>query len=145
MEYETVKMLNALERHINRRSGLEAQDYAGNRAALRADRREIARDGSDCRAMLRYLRRCYQLQAETVSQAIREGYGGRVAYDAQNQRIDFTPGQYWPTEYRAAAASVLAKALYLHITRGVSESRVHVGRMYAERELGRGIARRWFA
>lgn len=146
MEYETVKMLNAIERHIDRRSGIEAQNYVGNLSGLRADRREIARDGRDCRIMLRYLRRCYQLPADTMRRAF-QAYGGRLAYDWDKNAVEYTAGQYWPTEYRVAAGAVLARAFRLHMTQNVTDGmdKTLFARLCAERELGRGIARRWFA
>lgn len=145
MEYETVRMLSAIERHIARRSGLEAANYAGNLGALKADRDEIARDGRDARAMLAYLRRCWNLPASTMREAF-QAYGGRLAYVPEWNTVEYTAGQYWPTEYRAAAASVLARAFRLHMTQNVTDGmdRTHFARMLAERELGRGIARRWF-
>lgn len=145
MDHETARMLTAIERHIARRSGLEAGNYLGNMDALKADRAEIARDGRDARAMLRYLRRCLNLPASTMRDAF-SAYGGRLAYDAEGNAVEYTPGQYWPTEYRAAAASVLARAFRLHMTQSVTDGmdRTHFARLTAERELGRGIARRWF-
>lgn len=145
MEYETVQMLSAIEQHIARRSGLDLRNYGGDIDSMRADRAEIARDGRDARIMLRYLQRCWNLPASTMREAF-QAYAGRLAYVPEWNAVEYTPGQYWPTEYRAAAASVLARAFRLHMTQGVTDGmdRTHFARMAAEREFGRGIARRWF-
>lgn len=142
MDYEAARIIGAIERHINRRSGINPADYGRELESLRVDRRDVANDGKDCRAMLRLLRRFSSLQAETMREALK-AYGGRLSYDDATQSCDYAPGQYWATEYRAAAGAVLARAITLHLRQGTAAS-PHDDRMRAERELGRGIARRWF-
>jgi hypothetical protein len=38
------------------------------------------------------------------------GYGGRLEWTGKG--LQYTTGQYWPTEYRKAAAAVCASALW---------------------------------
>ena len=86
-------------------------------------------------------------------------------------RIDYTTGQYFPTEYRKAAAAVLAAALWAHVreqcmpapftpplcegnwykppyANGPNWKPVSAGdwlSAYFRREFGRSIANRWFS
>ena len=144
MEYEAARMLSALERFISQRSGLEAGNYVGNLDALRADRAEIARDGRDCRIMLAALRRCMNLDAESLREGFK-AYGGRLSYSDETRQCEYTPGQYWAIEYRQAAGAVLARAFGYYMTKGAPHGNLpHFRRLVAQHELGRGIARRWF-
>lgn len=65
--------------------------------------------------------------------------------------IDYTTGQYFPTEYRKAACAVLASALWdnmIDAVPGEGEGVKSAGdwlRAYFRREFGRGIASRWFS
>lgn len=65
--------------------------------------------------------------------------------------LDYTTGQYWPTEYRKAAAAVLAGALWAGAREDgaflIQSGREPGGddlRMHFRREFGSNMQRRWF-
>jgi hypothetical protein len=66
---------------------------------------------------------------------------GRLTWDGK--RLDYCAGQYFPTEYRAAACRTLASALWCYWSDGGRHSADQI-RAAARRHLGRGIAKRWF-
>jgi hypothetical protein len=57
-------------------------------------------------------------------------------------RVDYCTGQYFPTEYRAAACAVLATILWDYISPECKTG--NDIRKWARAEFGRGIASRWF-
>lgn len=133
--HERDKMLAALVQWIRQRPGLEFRNY-GEMAAYRAELRLIGRDLRDARTMLRYVARS-QMPAETLRKAFRDYYSGRLQWNGE--RLDYTTGQYWPTEYRHAACAVLAGALWHYWQAGASTQST------ARNAFGPGIARRWFS
>lgn len=141
-------MIEALRKHISGRSGMDWRNY-GDRASALEDYRKILRHGKDARAMLR----CVELSSLTAEELAAgfTAYSGRLTY-APAKGCEYTAGQYYATEYRAAACAVLANAIgqaimdefnanKTPITLGSAKD--HLMR-YAKRNLGRGIAERWF-
>jgi hypothetical protein len=141
-------IIDALRKHIASRSGIDFRNY-GDRASAMEDYRKILRHGKDARAMLRLVE-LSSMTAEELLAGFR-AYSGRLAY-TEGKGCDYTAGQYYATEYRAAACAVLAQAIgqavmddfnahKTPITLG--NARQHLI-SYATRNLGRGIAARWF-
>jgi hypothetical protein len=134
-------ILDAIERHIAKRSNMDPRLYNNDRAAFMGDYRPMLRDGKDARTMLAYIRPRASIDAAALVAAMGNG---RMQYDAARKEMDYCVGQYWATEYRAAACRVLASAIKAFLSDGASLSRYGI-RAAASRELGRGIARRWFS
>ena len=112
---EREAILTAMRKWINQRPGLDAANYGHDmdgRAAYRAEAREIARDGRDARTLLAEVEARPGITATDLRRALAQSFSGRLSWDGK--RLDYTTGQYWPTEYRAAAASVLSSALWAH-------------------------------
>lgn len=126
----------ALHRFVSQRSGIDGRNYGESREAFLADYRRILRDGRDARAMLRAAELC-RLPETALVEAMRSG---RLTWDGS--RLEYCTGQYFPTEYRAAACRALASALWLHWRSDAGTCETI--RAEARRSLGRGIARRWF-
>jgi hypothetical protein len=121
---ECAAIFKALEEFIARRSGLDSRDYwtsdhwnarSEGRAAFRADQRQVAKDGVRARQALELARRLQPAKPELLADAFR-AFSGRLEWDATardtsgsqpNPHLVYTTGQYFPTEYRKAAASVL--------------------------------------
>lgn len=133
-------ILAAIERFVARRSGLDRRNYS-DAESYRVDAREIARDGKSARAMLRAIERS-MMPAETLMAGF-SANAGRMTF-SPDTGIEYVCGQHWPTEYRSAACSVLARALHLHWANGITIDRAHFSRREAERTLGRRIAAEWF-
>lgn len=104
---ERAKILNALRVWINQRPGLDPRDY--DLAGYRSDSRRIAQQKADALELLRMVERRDSLDLETLRGAFR-AFSGRLTWDGS--KLDYCTGQYWPTEYRAAACAVLRSALW---------------------------------
>jgi hypothetical protein len=126
-------ILNALEHWINQRPGLEFGNYStGNHresvANYRSESRRITRQLHDARTLLAAIRWRTSIDVPQLREAFR-AYSGRLtlheiaeprptpgidALQTPACRLEYCTGQYWPTEYRAAACAVLASALWDH-------------------------------
>jgi len=156
-------ILAALYKFTAQRSGITFADY-GERESFLQDYREVLRGGRNARALLRAIDLRESITAEDILAATR-AFSGRlqvVTRDDGKVAIDYTTGQYFPTEYRAAVCAVCASALWAYYRQsmpvaaiaecpegapGVTQGTVNVGeyiRKKARREFGRGIQSRWF-
>lgn len=143
-------IIDSLRKHINSRSGMDWRNY-GDRASAMQDYKRILRDGKDARALLRVV----ELSSMTAQELLAgfRAYGGRLSYDPDHG-CDYCAGQYYATEYRAAACAVLAQAIGQAVRDDAIEHRrqnpITLGtprqalESYAKRNLGRAIANRWF-
>lgn len=140
MEIQTAptkaEILAAMREHIGQRSGWSSLD------GCISDYRDMLREGREARKMLRFVELRDSITADNILAACKQAFSGRLTYNAQKQRFDYCTGQYFPTEYRAAACAVLASVIGDYFrdsypTRDRIEKEV---RGY----LGRGIVSRWF-
>jgi len=143
-----MEQLDALRAFIASRSGISARDYS-DRQSFMSDYRRILRDGRDARVMLRYLELAARNAAEAGRPMLLPQGVNRLAW--RDRCWDFTPGQYYPTEYRAAACRWLAAAIEAHwdIPCRAGDN-FNLGRRdailrTARNAFGRAIAERWFA
>ena len=135
-------LTTALRAFINSRPGFEPANYAGAPDAYRADYRTAYRDLQDARELLRHVERS-SMTADTL---LREGLTRRLtifSWPDGRVRLDYTPGQYYPTEYRAAACRALADALWAHYRE--SSSTGDSLRRTMRSLLGARLANRWFS
>lgn len=133
-------IITALRKHIAGRSGIDFRNY-GDRASAMEDYRKILRHGKQARAMLRAIELRESITADMLESAFQRAYSGRLSYSV-DKGCDYCAGQYYATEYRAAACAVLACALrnyWLDDGRKMDEVR-----KLARAELGRAIANVWF-
>ncbi len=143
MDSERDNILALISAHIESRGGMTINDYVSDwrdtigRAAYNQDRREVLRQLHDARTMLAAIR-WRSIDADALKYAFRHAFSGRLSYE--NGRLEYCTGQYYPTEYRAAACAVLAMAL----RRYWREQSGGNWRNSAIRELSPGIIRRWF-
>lgn len=130
----------ALEHFVRQRPGFEPgnyvrdwQDKAG-RAALRADMRTAQRDRAAALAMLAY--------CNGAGIAVTLPDRGRLSWDGS--RLDYTTGQYWCVEYRAAACRALADCIWSHWRDAHGGMSADGMRKYARELFGAYAARRYF-
>jgi hypothetical protein len=157
---------------IRQRPGLEFGNY-GQIAPYRAELRQIAKDKRDAETLLRAVEWRDSITAEDLLAAFPRAFSGRLRLEQRDDgkwALDYCTGQYWPTEYRKAAAAVLASVLWdraradmpapsgkVKRTSGVgpfaheSEHDSIEGlspgdwlRRHFRREFGRSIQSRWF-
>lgn len=124
MEARKRAICNALSIWINQRPGLDPRNYisgwndSAGRSAYRSESRRITRQGHDARGLLRVVELYDSIGAEDILAACR-AFSGRLTIKVETRDdghvyagVDYCTGQYWPTEYRAAAAAVLAQCLW---------------------------------
>lgn len=86
---------------------LDFRDY-GDVAAYRSDSRRITSSWHDVNKAVNSCR-IHGVTDADVKQAADGAFSGRLSFNGDGS-IDYCAGQYWPTEYRAAAAAVLEYA-----------------------------------
>jgi hypothetical protein len=103
-------IFTAFEKWINQRPGLETGNYfqtwrdTDGRRAYNSEVRSITAQRKRALAAL-YTAQRYPFNPEAMQNALSSAFAGRLSWTGTE--FDYTTGQYWPTEYRAAAASVL--------------------------------------
>jgi hypothetical protein len=108
----TPDIFTIFEKWINQRTGLDPRNYFSDwrdrngRQAYQQEARSIQADGKRARAALE-LARMYPLNAQALIDAT-HAFSGRLQI-VEGPAIDYCTGQYWPTEYRTAAATVLER------------------------------------
>ena len=131
-------ILQALSVFIESRPGFEPANYAGAPEAYRADYRRASQDLKDARELLRAVS-WRSIDADALTRAKHH----RIEFTSAG--VDYCTGQYYPTEYRAAACATLSSALWNYFRDCCGCDTGAKIRDMARRELGRSIARRWFA
>lgn len=145
------QITQALRAFINQRSGIDfrnyqTSDWKSSRESFMGDYRPMLRHGKQARAMLRSVELRESIAAENLISASR-AFCGRLKFVERDGGVccEYTTGQYFPTEYRAAACAVLAQCLwdYWNECSPDGSKRDYIVKQ-ARSELGRGIAREWF-
>ena len=145
-------LLDAIATFTAQRPGLEPRDYirdwrdADGRANYRRESRRITRDLHHARALLQYIQWRDSITAADIIEASKRAYSGRLSLKqtADGYEIDYCTGQYFPTEYRRAAACVLACAVWHRLAADKPGADADHIRKAARRELGRTLAREFF-
>lgn len=141
-------LITLLDEWITQRPGLDPRDYGGGMDGWRNYRNEsahITRQLHDAKELLRAVE-WSGMTAEDIQNGFR-AFSGRLQLkqDERGYYLDYCTGQYWPTEYRAAACAVLASALWDYYRDDVKDD-PHPGdslRAKFRRMFGNGLARRW--
>ncbi len=160
------ELCQALRVWINQRPGLDPRNY--DASGYRSDVRMITRQRADALQLLRAVELRDSIAAENILEALPRAFMGRLEWKAG--KLEYCAGQYWCTEYRAAACAVLARVLWAWVRdtsmpkpsgktkrpmtfgdidgyRLPSGKLVSAGewlRSHFRAEFGRGIASRWF-
>jgi hypothetical protein len=118
--YDAPSAVRAVVKYAAKNPGLEYGNYASSyndkagRAAYFAESRQITKDW---RRVCDAVRQCEAVKVtnDDVYEAAKHAFSGRL--EVTPVRISYCTGQYWPTEYRKAAASVLEYAANLAFRR----------------------------
>ena len=110
----TPEIFGIFRQFIGQRSGIDYRNYystwqdTAGRRAYRQDARRIAQDGKRARRALA-LAEAYPFNPEALIDATRSAFSQRLQIVDTGGKLDldYCTGQYFPTEYRAAAAVVL--------------------------------------
>jgi hypothetical protein len=162
MKPDKQTIIALLRTWIRQRPGLKFENY-GQIAPYRAELRQIAKDKRDAETLLRAVEWRDSITADDLIAAFPRAYSGRLSLEQRGGKweLEYCTGQYWPTEYRKAAAAVLSAALWdraradmpapdaptLRGNRGDTYGGESAGdwiRNYFRREFGRSIQSRWF-
>ena len=137
------KIIDALYNFAQKRPQLEYGNY-GDFLSYSQESRAITKDLHHARALLRRVELSGITAAEII-EASRDAFSGRLTITATDDgivKIDYCVGQYFPTEYRKAVASVCARALWNYWKTDANDAdRI---RNTARREFPRAIARAYF-
>lgn len=131
--------LEALDALVASRPGFDPANYS-DAASYRADQRAAMLAARDYRVLRLYV----APHAEALLDAAR---GSRIAFVPEQDgpvRVEYCTGQYYPTEYRAAACRLLASLEWRRVAGNHPEWSTDDIRAYARRTFGRGMAGRWF-
>jgi len=166
-------MIAALRAFARQRPGLDFGNY-GDHKAYAAEMRSIGKDLKEAQILLRALEHASGLTHEDIATAANNAFSGRLELipvwigdtaELSHYKIEYTTGQYWPTEYRRAVCAVCASALWnyrredyvngykrtakvttdsygIESYNGLSPGDI-IRRAFV-REFGRGIGNRWF-
>lgn len=135
------ELLDALRAFICQRPGFDWHNYAGAPDAYRADRYTAMRDKADALALLDAVTWRTGIDAAAMLAELR---GGRLTWDAERGELDYCTGQYFPTEYRGAAARALAAMLWAYFRDECGADTGDKIRRMARRELPGPLAARYF-
>ncbi len=145
----------ALRRFTNSRPGLDFGNY-GEVKSYRAECRSVARDRSDALTLIRAVE-LSSMPVEMLREAFR-AFSGRLELRPDGS-LEYTTGQYYPTEYRRAVCAVCAAAMWAYWrascmpkpVKGKDGWEKYDGlsagdflRRCARRAFQRGVATRWF-
>ena len=133
MDNDKAKIIAALRAWINQRPRLRYADY-GEAASYRREARRIGRQLEDARRLIRRVE-----VLPITGEALAGLFRGRLTWDGE--ALEYTAGQYWPTEYRAAAARVCADALWDYYREGRTWEQLQT--LFRE-QYGKRIHSAWF-
>jgi len=100
--------LNLLRKFANQKPSLDFNNY-GNRSAYQKESREITKDLHDFRELV-YLASARIEDLNDKLTSYLENTGGRLCL--KDGELEYTTGQYFPTEYRPAANNVLRDVIF---------------------------------
>lgn len=139
------QMLQALAKHIAKRTGMDIRNYASNWGdtegvrAFRSEYRSVLRDGVDARILLQAVWRRSFIDIDLL---LLNQENTRLTFNKIKDEWDYCVGQYWATEYRSAVCRYLRDCLVSALRReGYDYERI---KKELRHELGRGIINRWF-
>lgn len=139
-------LLNSLLIFVNQRSGIDWRNYYTDwrddegRRAYRSEYRSILREGKEARELLRFIRHT----SITAEEILSFDPAGRLTFDHAAGRWDYCTGQYFPTEYRAAACRFLAAVIRHYFRKHCNCPAYEEQIAAARRAFGPAIVGRWF-
>ena len=133
----TPEIKSALRAFVAQRPGFEHGNY-NTLSAYRADQKRAMRDKADALALIS----AFPDDADSrfLTDALRSGNRLHL----ENGELEYTAGQYYCTEYRAAVCRAVSEALR-SLSWAQSQERLAETRQRMARIVGRGCANRWFS
>ena len=131
----TPELKAALRAFVAQRPGFDYRNY-NTAGAYRADQKRTMRDKADALALIN------AFPDEAAREFLEKHLDGRLRLDGEH--LEYTAGQYYCTEYRAAVCRVVSDALR-SLSWAQSQERLAETRKRMARIVGRGCANRWFS
>lgn len=110
-----MKTIELLVKFVNQRSGIDPHNYYSDWTdkkgikAYRSESREITKDRTDFFELLSLAQRRIENFEDKLKFNL-ENSNGRLTL--KNGELEYTTGQYFPTEYRPAANRILAQLIW---------------------------------
>lgn len=108
-----------IEKFVNQRSGIVFRDYAENGRdiegikAFNSDYRQIINDRQDFYSILNLaIRRLTETKLNEMLTEVLTTRDGRLTMNKETGKLNYCEGQYFPTEYRKAAARIVANMVW---------------------------------
>ena len=133
----TQEIKSMLRAFVAQRPGFEHGNY-NTLSAYRADQRRAMNDKADALALIS----AYPDDADPRFLVGVLSSGNRLRLDGEH--LEYTAGQYYCTEYRAAVCRAVSDALR-SLSWAQSQERLAETRKRMARIVGRGCANRWFS
>lgn len=130
--------IELISKFINQRPGLEYANY-GDVKAYRSESARITKDLHHARELLAAVAWRDSITADDLIKASQRAFSGRLEL---GETIQYTAGQYFPTEYRKAACAVLAAALWDYWRTDAADG--DAIRKAARKNLNRAVCRAYF-
>ena len=131
----TPEIKSALRAFVAQRPGFDYRNY-GTVSAYRADQKRAMRDKADALALIS------AFPDEAARGFLTDALKGRLSLEGDH--LEYTAGQYYCTEYRAAVCRAVSDALRA-LSWAQSQERLAETRKRMARIVGRGCANRWFS
>ena len=131
----TPELKALLRAFVAQRPGFDYHNYA-TASDYRADQREAAQQKADALALIN------AFPDEAARGFLEKHLDGRLRLDGG--QLEYTAGQYYCTEYRAAVCRAVSDALRA-LSWAQSQERLAETRKRMARIVGRGCANRWFS
>ena len=131
----TPELKALLRAFVAQRPGFDYHNYA-TASDYRADQKRAMRDKADALALIN------AFPDEAAREFLEKHLDGRLRLDGEH--LEYTPGQYWCIEYRAAVCRAVSDALR-SLSWAQSQERLTETRKRMARIVGRGCANRWFS
>ena len=131
----TPELKALLRAFVAQRPGFEHGNY-NTLSAYRADQRRAMNDKADALALIN------AFPDEAARGFLTDVLKGRLSLEGD--QLEYTAGQYYPTEYRAAVCRAVSDALRA-LSWAQSQERLAETCKRMARIVGRGCANRWFS
>lgn len=133
----TPELKALLRAFVAQRPGLDYRNY-NTASAYRADQKRTMRDKADALALIN----AFPDDADPRFLVGVLSSGNRLSLEGG--QLEYTAGQYYCTEYRAAVCRAVSEALR-SLSWAQSQERLAETRQRMARIVGRGCANRWFS
>ena len=131
----TQEIKSALRAFVAQRPGFDYRNY-NTASAYRADQKRAMRDKADALALIS------AFPDDADPRVLVDALKGRLSLEGD--QLEYTAGQYYPTEYRAAVCAAVSSALHAYLYAQEKQS-LQTTRQRMARIVGRGCANRWFS